>query len=252
MPVADLTWTRRRTKRRVAPADVTVEAEVDALVGAAVERFGRRDGAFNNAGGAGATVPVQDLDAATWHADLAQNLTSVFLSLRAEIRAIRATAGGGSIVNNASTAAVAGMPSYAAAKHGVLGLTRAAALGCAADGVRVNALVTGNVDTPLYRRRAGAPPDLRATTCMPPTRRAASRTQARSRRSSPSSSAPRRGSRPAPRSRSTVASRRADRAAQPAVNPRMSCAVSSGTSSCGQWPIPSSSTQSACGSQSRR
>ena len=143
-------------------ADVTVEAEADALVAAAVERFGRLDGAFNNAGGAGATARVQDLDAAAWHADLAQNLTSVYLCLRAEIRAILATAGHGSIVNNASTAGVAGiggMPSYTAAKHGVVGLTRSAALGCAAEGVRVNALVTGNVDTPLYRRLSGAPPD---------------------------------------------------------------------------------------------
>jgi NAD(P)-dependent dehydrogenase (short-subunit alcohol dehydrogenase family) len=143
-------------------ADVTAQAQAEALVDGALERFGRLDGAFNNAGGAGATARVQDLDAADWHADLAQNLTSMFFCLRAELRAILAGGRGGSIVNNASTAGVAGiggMPSYTAAKHGVVGLTRSAALGCAADGVRVNALVTGNVDTPLYRRLAGAPAD---------------------------------------------------------------------------------------------
>jgi NAD(P)-dependent dehydrogenase (short-subunit alcohol dehydrogenase family) len=143
-------------------ADVTVQAHAEALVGAAVERFGRLDGAFNNAGGAGATARVQDLDAADWHADLAQNLTSVFFCLRAELRTMLAGGRGGAIVNNASTAGVAGiggMPSYTAAKHGVVGLTRSAALGGARDGVRVNALVTGNVDTPLYRRLLGAPPD---------------------------------------------------------------------------------------------
>jgi NAD(P)-dependent dehydrogenase (short-subunit alcohol dehydrogenase family) len=143
-------------------ADVTVQAQADALVDAALERFGRLDGAFNNAGGAGATARVQDLDPADWHADLAQNLTSVFFCLRAELRAMLAAARGGAIVNNASTAGVAGiggMPSYTAAKHGVVGLTRSAAPGAASDGVRVNALVTGNVDTPLYRRLLRAAPD---------------------------------------------------------------------------------------------
>jgi NAD(P)-dependent dehydrogenase (short-subunit alcohol dehydrogenase family) len=159
-------------------ADVATEDGAQTLVDAALERFGRLDGAFNNAGGAGATARVQDLDPAAWHADLAQNLTSVFLCLRAEIRAMLAGARGGSIVNNASTAGVAGiggMPSYTAAKHAVVGLTRSAALGCAADGVRVNALVTGNVDTPLYRRLVGAPAD-RSRDELPapnPTRRVA-------------------------------------------------------------------------------
>lgn len=69
--------------------------------------------------------------------------------------------GGGSIFNNASTGGVRGIPgmaAYVAAKHGVVGLTRSAALEGADHGVRVNALVTGNVDTPLYRSLLGAPP----------------------------------------------------------------------------------------------
>jgi NAD(P)-dependent dehydrogenase (short-subunit alcohol dehydrogenase family) len=72
-------------------------------------------------------------------------------------------AGGGSVVNNASiagTTGIGGLTAYVAAKHGVVGLTRAAALAHAADGVRVNALVTGNVDTPLYRELLGAGPDV--------------------------------------------------------------------------------------------
>jgi NAD(P)-dependent dehydrogenase (short-subunit alcohol dehydrogenase family) len=140
-------------------ADVTVEEQATALVAAAMERFGRVDGAFNNAGGVQALGPLQDTDSAVWHADLAQNLTSVFYCMKAQIPAMLASPTAGSIVNNASLAGVggvAGMPAYTAAKHGVVGLTRSAALGCARDGLRANAIVTGNVDTPLYRGLAGA------------------------------------------------------------------------------------------------
>lgn len=142
--------------------DVTVEAQAATLVDVATARFGRVDGAFNNAGGAGELGPLHELDADAWHADLAQNLTSVFYCLKAQIPAMLASSAGGSIVNNASIAGVggvAGMPSYAAAKHGVVGLTRSTALAHAGEGLRVNALVTGNVDTPLYRRLSGVPND---------------------------------------------------------------------------------------------
>jgi NAD(P)-dependent dehydrogenase (short-subunit alcohol dehydrogenase family) len=83
----------------------------------------------------------------------------VFYGLKHQVPAMLES-GGGSIVNNASLAGavgVGGMAAHTAAKHGVVGLTRAAALECAGRGVRVNALVTGNVDTPLYRRLLGAP-----------------------------------------------------------------------------------------------
>jgi NAD(P)-dependent dehydrogenase (short-subunit alcohol dehydrogenase family) len=140
-------------------SDVTVEADVARLVGTAVREFGRLDGAFNNAGGVAATGPVHGRSGQDWRADLDQNLTSVFYSLKFQIPAI-AAAGGGCIVNNASIGGVrgiAGMSGYVAAKHGVVGLTRSAALEGAGRGVRVNALVTGNADTPLYRRLLGAP-----------------------------------------------------------------------------------------------
>ena len=140
-------------------SDVTMEADVARLVEAAVREFGRLDGAFNNAGGVAATGPVHARSGQDWRADLDQNLTSVFYSLKFQIPAI-ATAGGDSIVNNASIGGVrgiAGLSAYVAAKHGVVGLTRSAALEGAGRGVRVNALVTGNADTPLYRRLLGAP-----------------------------------------------------------------------------------------------
>ena len=141
-------------------ADVTVERDAERLVAAAVTEFGRLDGAVNNAGGVSAAGPVHTIGGAAWHAELEQNLTSVFYCLKFQIPAMTGPAGGGSIINNASTGGVRGIPglaAYVAAKHGVVGLTRSAALECAGRGVRVNALVTGNVDTPLYRDLLGAP-----------------------------------------------------------------------------------------------
>jgi NAD(P)-dependent dehydrogenase (short-subunit alcohol dehydrogenase family) len=142
--------------------DVTVESDVAGLVRAATEEFSRLDGAFNNAGGVNAFGAVQEVDEAGWRADLDQNLTSVFYSLKHQVPAILASGGGGGIVNNASIAGVSGVPTmapYTAAKHGIVGLTRAAALECAGQGVRVNALVTGNVDTPLLRSMLDGAPE---------------------------------------------------------------------------------------------
>ncbi|MGV9387089.1 SDR family NAD(P)-dependent oxidoreductase [Nonomuraea sp. NPDC003707] len=158
------------------PADVTVEADAERLVRSAVTEFGRLDGAFNNVGGVNGTGLVSDVDEAHWRADLEQNLTSVFYGLKHQVPAILA-AGGGSIVTNASTYGCAGIPGaapYVAAKHGVVGLTRAVALENAERGVRVNALVTGNVDTPLLRNLLGAPLDGPLETRVPnPSGRAA-------------------------------------------------------------------------------
>ena len=123
----------------------------------AVSEFGRLDGAFNNAGGVNATGPVRELDGVGWHAELEQNLTSVFYSVKFQVPAML-DSGGGSIVNNASIGGVGGIPgmsAYTAAKHGVVGLTWSAALEVAPRGVRINTLVTGNVDTPLYRSLLG-------------------------------------------------------------------------------------------------
>lgn len=135
------------------PTDVTVEADVANLVARAVDEFGRLDGAFNNAGALTSFGPVQDVDEASWRADLDVNLSSVFYGLKHQVPAIMA-AGGGAILNNASNLGVVGFSAvspYVAAKHGVVGLTRATALENAPHGVRINALVTGGVDTPLSR-----------------------------------------------------------------------------------------------------
>ncbi|POX63499.1 short-chain dehydrogenase [Streptomyces sp. Ru62] len=143
------------------PTDVTVEEEVANLVDVAVKEFGALHGAFNNAGGGNSFGAVRDIQASFWDSVIALNLTSVFYSLKHEIPAIVAS-GGGAIVNNASVVGVVGDPAaaaYSAAKHGVVGLTRSAALDAAKEGVRVNALVTGLVNTPLWRGHVEADPE---------------------------------------------------------------------------------------------
>lgn len=137
--------------------DVTVEADVERLVDTAVTSYGRLDGAFNNAGGVVSSGSVPDIDPEDWHADLELNLTSVFYNLKYQLPALLA-AGGGAVVNNASVLGVTGsggMSAYTAAKHGVVGLTRSAAMEVAARAVRVNALVTHAVDTPMFRGMVG-------------------------------------------------------------------------------------------------
>jgi NAD(P)-dependent dehydrogenase (short-subunit alcohol dehydrogenase family) len=143
-------------------ADVTQEEAAASLVRTAVAEFGRVDGAFNNAGGVNASGPTHELSAEAWAADVDQNLTSVFYCMKAQLAAMRDAGQHGSIVNNASIGGVSGIPgmaAYVAAKHALVGLTRSAALENADRGIRVNALVTGNVDTPLYRGLLGVPLD---------------------------------------------------------------------------------------------
>ncbi|MEV4799151.1 glucose 1-dehydrogenase [Nonomuraea sp. NPDC049421] len=159
-------------------ADVTVESEAAEVVRQAVSRYGRLDGAFNNVGAATAMGELTGIDADAWQTELALNLTSVFYGLKHQIPALRASGGGGAIVNNASVAGASGQPgmaAYSAAKHGVIGLTRSAALETATAGIRVNALVTGGVDTPLTRSNLGPSPEesLRAAAAMHPVGRIA-------------------------------------------------------------------------------
>lgn len=99
-----------------------------------------------------ASGPISTVDADAWNAELAQNVTSVFNCLKHQIPAVLET--GGAIVNNASNMGVVALPEaapYVAAKHAVVGLTRSVALEVADRGVRVNAITTGGVDTPLAR-----------------------------------------------------------------------------------------------------
>ena len=134
--------------------DVTDGAQVRAAVAATVEAFGRLDGAVNNAGIEGTIAPIHELDDADWNRTIAVNLTGVFLCLKHEL-AVMLPQGSGSIVSLSSVLGVAGLPSasaYTAAKHGVIGLTKTAALEASPLGVRVNAVCPGFVETPMAER----------------------------------------------------------------------------------------------------
>jgi 2-dehydro-3-deoxy-L-rhamnonate dehydrogenase (NAD+) len=133
------------------PVDVTDPDQCTRLVDQVVTDLGGLHVAVNNAGIGGSHEPVENYDVAAWRQVMAVNLDGVFYCLRAELRHMVAQ-GTGAVVNMASIFAVAGqwaLPAYVASKHGVLGLTRAAALDSATKGVRVNAVGPGVVRTPL-------------------------------------------------------------------------------------------------------
>lgn len=131
--------------------DVTDPAACEALVAACVDGFGGLDFAVNNAGTTGTPGSVVDYPLDAWRATMAVNLDGVFFAMRAELP-VMVGAGRGAIVNVASGAGLvgfAGLPAYVASKHGVVGLTKSAALECAARGVRINCVCPGSVRTPM-------------------------------------------------------------------------------------------------------
>lgn len=138
--------------------DIRDSAQVAALVAQAVARFGGLDIAVNNAGIDPEVAPEASWDEAILDQVLAINLKGVFLCMKEEI-AQMLTRGEGRIVNIASAAGVTGVankPAYSASKHGVVGLTRAAALQYAARGIRINAVCPGAVDTQMLDNNLGA------------------------------------------------------------------------------------------------
>ncbi len=139
--------------------DLASESEIAELVAFVVDSYGRIDGAFNNAGVEQRNKPLDELSLDEWELAIRIDLTAVFLCIKHQAKAMLA-AGGGAIVNTASSlgqVGLAGASEYCAAKHGVIGLTRAAGADYGARGIRVNAILPGITRTPMIARLSEDP-----------------------------------------------------------------------------------------------
>jgi NAD(P)-dependent dehydrogenase (short-subunit alcohol dehydrogenase family) len=154
--------------------DVSSEADMRAAIEETVHRFGRLDIAFNNAGWEGAMGPLHTCNPEDVDKLFGINLRGVFLGMKFQVTEMLKT-GGGAIVNNSSIAGLKGLATasiYAASKHGVIGMTKCAALDYATAGIRINAVCPGVIDTPMIQRAAHSDPAaIAAYTNMQPIRR---------------------------------------------------------------------------------
>jgi NAD(P)-dependent dehydrogenase (short-subunit alcohol dehydrogenase family) len=154
-------------------ADVRQEKDLENLVNQTVARFGRLDIAVNNAGTEGKPGPVTEQTAESYAATFDTNVLGVLLSMKHELRVMKAQ-GHGSIVNVSSTLGIrggAGASVYSASKHAVEGLTKSAALEVAPTGIRVNAVAPGPIDTGMFDRFAGSPESKERTKAKQPVQR---------------------------------------------------------------------------------
>lgn len=151
--------------------DIAKAADTEALVAAAVKTYGRLDCAFNNAGIIGKLARTAEETEENFDRIIEIDLKGPWLCMKYEILQMLRQKGGGAIVNTASAAGLVGshgMPAYAAAKHGVVGLTRTAALEYAKAGIRINAVCPGIVDTPMTQGIVAKHPRMaQATSVMP-------------------------------------------------------------------------------------
>jgi NAD(P)-dependent dehydrogenase (short-subunit alcohol dehydrogenase family) len=140
--------------------DVSKTDDVKALIEKAVEAFGEIDCAFNNAGIEGHWTPIVEMTEAEWDQTIDINLKGTWLCLKFELQQMLKQGRGGAIVNNSSIAGFIGSygaSAYAASKHGVMGLTKAAALEVAKFGIRVNTVCPAVIETPMANRLFGEP-----------------------------------------------------------------------------------------------